>query len=130
MDNMPITRNYVKHDIHIWRPSETNLKGKSTETQTSTVILNSITIMPIPPEIIANHGQVVLGMDVVKVNKVPFLVYISRILRFGTATELRDLKMDTLVPVMIRIVGIYRSRGFEVIAVAADGGFEPMKHNE
>ena len=88
MNNMPMTRESVKHAIHIWGPSEANLKGKSTENQANKVILNSITIMAIPPDIITNHGQVVLGMDVVKINKLPFLVSISRVLRFRTASEL------------------------------------------
>lgn len=94
------------------------------------MILNGDIIMAIPPEIIINNGQVVLNMDMVKVNKVPFLVSISRILRFGTTTELWDLKIDTLVPILVRIVGIYQSRGFEVMAIAADGAFEQMMNKE
>ena len=41
-----------------------------------------------------------------------------------------DLKIENIVPIVVRIVGIYKSRGFRVIVIATDGAFEPMKNNE
>lgn len=81
--------------------------------------------MAIPPEIITNHGLVALMMAVVKVNKVPFLVSISRVLKFGTANEMWDMKIDTLVLIVVRIVGIYQYRRLRVMQViTADGAFK------
>ena len=109
INNMPIARESARHAIKIWRPSEANMKGKSTQVQSDKVALNAEIIMPIPREIILNHGNVVIGMDVVKANKVSFLVTVSRVVRFTTPTKLWDLKIDTIVPIVIRIIGIYQS---------------------
>ena len=62
--------------------------------------------------------------------KVLFLVSISRVVRFRTVTEMWDLEITLIVIIVVRIVGIYRERGFKVITIAAYGAFEPMKQNE
>ena len=130
MNKSPITRDSINHVISIWGPSTVNLKDKSTQAQSDVVVLDREIIMSIPPEILQNNGDIVLVMDAVKVNKVPFLTSLSRVVRFGTITEMWNLKITSIVTIVIRIVGIYRARGFKVIAIAADGAFEPMKQND
>ena len=41
-----------------------------------------------------------------------------------------DLKITSIIPIITNITAIYRSRGFRVIAIAADGAFEPMRQNQ
>ena len=69
-------------------------------------------------------------MDVVKINGIPFLGTISRIIKLGSATELPNTKIDTIVSALVVVIDQYKSRGFVVAAVASDYAFEPMRHND
>ena len=42
--------------------------GKTTRRQPGAVEINIETITPIPPDILNNHGNVVISMEVMKVN--------------------------------------------------------------
>ena len=107
-----------------------NLDGKTIRRRTDAVILNENTITPLPQQILINHPTVILGMDVVKVNDVPFSATISRTIKLGSATELQDTKIKTIVTALLVIIRIYTQRGFKVIAIAADYAFEAMRQNE
>ena len=89
--NTPITRKSVRDGIIMWGISEDHLKGKTIRSTPEAVIVDDVTITPIPPYILDNHGSVTIGMDVMKVNKTPFLGFIGRIIRFGTGSELVDM---------------------------------------
>ena len=128
MNNSPITRESIKHTNSIWGTSIEHLKGKSTQNQADTGVLDREVIMWIPPEVLQNNRDIMIGMDVVKIKTVPFLTSISRVARFGTVTKLWDLKITSIVAIVTIIVGIYRARGFKVIAIAVDGAFEPMRN--
>ena len=114
MNDSPTTRESIKHANSIWGPSTVNLKGKSTQTQADVVVLDREIILPIPPMILQNNKDIMIGMDVVKINTVPFLTSISRVAKFGTVTELWDLKITSIVAIVLKIVGIYYARGFKV----------------
>ena len=45
-------------------------------------------IIPMPLNIIDNYGDVIMCMDVMKVNEVPFLANISRVINIRTATHI------------------------------------------
>ena len=75
----------------MWGKSEAHLKGGTTISTREAVIVDNVTIIPIPPYILDNHGPVTIRMDVMKVNKTSFLVSIDRIIRFGTGSELVDM---------------------------------------
>jgi len=63
------------------------------------------------------------------VNGVPFLTTISRVIRFGSATEMSGTTMDNVVNALKVINTKYRSRGFKIIAAAADNGFSALENN-
>ena len=94
------------------------------------MVLNEATITPIPPHIINNNPSIVLGINAVKVNGIPFLVTISRVIKLGSATELVDTKIPTIVSALLVIMDQYKVRGFNVLAIAADYAFEPIRQNE
>ena len=124
--NCPVTREHVQRANVIWGVSTANLKGKTVRSSTTPVPLQSSTILPLPPSILKNHNPVVLGMDVMKINGVPFLTVISRIIRFGNVTELKDTKTPTIVAALVVIINMYRARGFTVLSIAADNAFRPL----
>ena len=109
--------------MSIWGPNVPNLDGKTIKRGTDAVILNENTIMPLPCQISINHSTVILGMDVVKVNGIPFLTTISRIIKLGSATELPNTKIATIVKALLVVTKICIRRGFKIIAIAADYAF-------
>ena len=82
------------------------------------------------PHILSSHPAVILGMDVVKVNGIPFLATISRVIKLGSATKLPDTKVGPIVSALITIVNVYVARGLRILSVAADYAFEAIRHDE
>ena len=54
-------------------------------------------MVPIPATIMDHYRKVVLHVDVMKVNKIPFLVTISRAIKFGTVEFLKNAKIETIM---------------------------------
>ena len=104
-----------------------NLQGKSTRSTQGRVILNNV--CPIPPMLLTRHQNIILGIDVVKVNGVRFLDTYSRVVKFCTASEIHDTEIPTLITILKTKKAIYQVRGFNIIAIATDNAFEPMKQN-
>ena len=94
------------------------------------VILNEEIISSIPPHILQHHPVVIIGMYVVKINGIPFLSTVFRVVKLGTCTELLNTKIETIVAVLLVIVDTYMSRGFGILVIAADYAFEAVRTNE
>jgi hypothetical protein len=62
-----------------------------------------------------------------KVNKMPFLVSISRAIKFGTVAWLKNAKADTIMKHIKDVHSTYVKRGFIVEIVEVDGQFEPLR---
>ena len=130
LSNSPYTREAAQHAMSVWGPSIPNLRGKTTRSKSDVVPLGMMNIAPIPPEIIDNHGTIVLGMDVVKINKIAFLVTISRVIKLVTACEMASTAMRPIVEEVIAVVRMYNARGFKVSAIAGDNAFTAMRNYE
>ena len=63
------------------------------------------------------------------VNSIPFLTTISRVVRFGSATEMTGANMENVVTVLQIVNAVYKSRGFTIVAAAADNGFSVLRHH-
>ena len=83
LKNCPISREAVRNPVKIWGPSTTNLKSKTTRSSTEVVVISEEIIHPVPPEIMEAHGNVSIGIDIMKVNGIPFLVTISTVLYYA-----------------------------------------------
>ena len=57
------------------------------------VEFNTEVITIIPPEIIENHLEIVIDMYIMYANGIPFFTSISRVIRFGSATEMPIVTM-------------------------------------
>ena len=130
LNNSPITRQSFRHVLVIWVPNVPNIDRKTTRRKGDAVKLNEESIASIPPRILSSHPVVILGMDVVKVNGIPFLATISRVIKLGSATKLPDMKVGSIVSSIITIVNVYVARGFRILSVAADYAFEAIRHDE
>jgi hypothetical protein len=61
------------------------------------------------------------------VNKLPFLVTISRDIKFGTVEAIKSRKHKVLLDAIKTVRHIYAIRGFKMTHGHADGEFEPMR---
>ena len=113
--------------MSIWGTSIPKLNRKIKRTRGIPVALNDQTIASIPPHILQHHPVVVISIDVVRINGIPFLSTISIIIKLGTCTELLDTKTETIVPALLVVIDTYISRGFGILAIAVDYDFEAMR---
>ena len=63
------------------------------------------------------------------VNKIVFLVTISRGIKFGTAETLKDRKHPMIMSAIKHVVALYSKRGFRVSDAHTVNDFEPMRAN-
>jgi hypothetical protein len=74
----------------------------------------------------AHYRTVVLSVNVMKINKIPFLVTIRRAIKFGTVAWLKNAKADTILANLTKVRNVYITRGSLLEIVKADGQFEPI----
>ena len=82
---------------------------------------------PSPPNLIDLHKYVTLVGDVMFVNGIPFLVTMSRRIRFITVQHVPDRKASALANVMKQVMNLYSRAGFVCQTALMDGEFEPLK---
>jgi hypothetical protein len=75
----------------------------------------------------AQYRRVILCVDVMKVNKMPFLVTMSRGIKFGTVAWLKNAKANTIMENITVVRNVYIKRGFLLEILEADGQFEPLR---
>jgi hypothetical protein len=73
------------------------------------------------------YQNVTLCIDIMFINKVAFLVTISRGIKFSTAETLKDRKHPTIMSAIKHVVALYSKRGFRVSDAHTDNEFEPMR---
>jgi hypothetical protein len=61
-----------------------------------------------------------------KVNKMPFLLTISRAIKFGTVAWLKNAKANTILANIQEVRNVYIKGGFLLEIIEADGQFEPL----
>ena len=81
----------------------------------------------IPSDIMSEYRNVIIGADVMYINKLPFFVTMSRNLKFSTAELMLDQKQATMVDHVKRIQSIYHKRGFRVSTFLMDGQFDVIR---
>ena len=119
----PVKRADIAVAKDIFGPNLGALKGKTAWWPNPHVAMG---VDGVPPEIIKAHHSIVLTMDLMFINKVAFLVTISRNLKFGTVEALPNRQIPTITQCLRPAITLYRHRGFEVSAILADNEFEAI----
>ena len=83
--------------------------------------------MPIPPDILSLYHSVTLCMDIMFINKMPFLVTISCNIKFGTVELLLNHQEDTVTKSLQAVMHLYGSCGFLVQMVHVDSKFKALQ---
>jgi hypothetical protein len=110
---------------HIFGPDIGSLKGKTVRQGSDQV--RSGNLVPIPALIMKKYQKIILCIDVMKVNKMPFLVTIVRAVDFGTVAWLKNAEAGTLMKHVNDVNNIYMKRGFSLEIAEVDGQFEPLR---
>ena len=80
----------------------------------------------VPPHIMSRHKSVTIGIDIMFVNKIPFLVTISCDMKFGTVEALNNQQITTVADKLKTVINLYSYCGFSMDAITADQEFEPL----
>ena len=123
--NCPVTRRDIVAAEHIFGPDVGSLKGKTMRKRPIGVGLYDHT--PIPSGIVEQYHDVILAVDILYINKLPFIATISRNIRFGTVEFVHNQKATTLTEHIKQVNRLYRQRGFRPIYALMDGQFEPLR---
>ena len=118
-----LTARDVKNAEHIFGPDLGILKGKTVRRSSPVVTPNVIPA----PSFLRAYADVTLAIDVMRVNGIPFLITVSRHLKFGSVHHLTNQSKDTLVAAIKHSTAIYKLRGLRVKIIKADGQFKPLE---
>ena len=124
VEECPVTAEDAKIAEKIWGPNIAALKGKTTRSKPEHITTD---IVEIPVKIRTLHRLVMISIDIFFVNKIPFLITLSRKLCFTTVTHLSNRKIETIFKEFKAIFNYYLQRGFQIMTVTADGEFSPLE---
>jgi hypothetical protein len=126
LQNCPVTRRDVMIAEHIFGPDVGSLKGKTVRQYPATV---KIQVTSVPESIMSQYSEVTVGGDIMFVNRIPFLVSISRHIYFATAEAIPNQQQKTLLQGIKQIHSIYLQRGFQITHLLMDGQFEHLREH-
>ena len=124
LKNNPVQRADIKDAEKIYCTNLGSLKGK-TATRKGITVASQIT--GVPPVIKQKYKNVTLCIDLLFVNKIPFLLMISRRLHFGSVENLNNRQVPTIRKGLHKVLAQYKRRGFHITAIHTDPEFEPLQ---
>jgi hypothetical protein len=103
--NRPVTYINITNANKIFGPDLATLKGKTVRITPPPVMIDYVQI---PKEIMSLSRNVILAIDIMFVNGLPFMVSISRKIKFTTVEYLLGRKQNHLVKSIRKIINLYR----------------------
>ena len=102
------------------------LQGKSTQ---KTPVAVTEDFIEIPSELIAQHKNITLAIDVMFINKVQLLTSIDTTLKYHSCIVIKDRTAEQLYQGIRKILQIYNKASFVVKTIKCDGEFENLLTN-
>ena len=122
--NCPIIVQDIKNAKFVWGPEVGYLKGNtSRQPPPRTRVENN----SIPLQIMQQYRDVTLLLDIMKVTGIPFLMTISKHIKFGSAGKLDSMNNSHIIKHFKAVIGAYVKRGFCVTIILANNQFESMQ---
>ena len=123
--NSPFTRQDAITAQKIWGRDVGAIQGKTTSRKAPHV--PSEVPQHIPFDVAAQCLDIVLCIDLMFVNNLPFLITISRKINFITAHVLPNRKAKSLLGALTETIGLYHKRGLRITTIHGDNEFEPLR---
>ena len=83
--------------------------------------------MEIPKSILEINKNITLSIDIMYVNKIPFVTTISRHVEFTTVEDIQRRTKSQLVEFIKNVVAIYTQRGLKLDNALLDGELVPLR---
>ena len=99
------------------------LKGKTTRKAPPRVKEDNVAV---PPELLADHKNLVLCMDLMFVNGMPMLTGIDRSVRFRSLIPLENRTSEQLYSALDKVLRHYNAAGYNVERIHCDQEFKPL----
>jgi hypothetical protein len=125
LPNCPITKQDIAAAENIFGPDVGSLMGKTVRHAPHAMRVPQVSNLPV--EVMARYREVTLCADIMFINNVPYLIMVSRNLRFSTTTKLENKFGKTVTQELLRVLQVYRGGGFAVTVVATDQEFNYMR---
>jgi hypothetical protein len=123
LPNCPVTRRDAVIAHHIFGPDVGSLKGKTVHRPGIPVSLN---ISSLPDETMEIYRTVTLCADIMFVNKLAFVVTISRDIHFSTVELIGNRAPSTVLHSLVTVMQLYKRRGFQIKHILMDGEFHNL----
>ena len=75
------------------------------------------------------YKDVTLAADIMKVTRIPFLMTISKHIKFGTAGKLVHMNNSHIIKHFKVVIGAHVTSGFRVIIIVADNQFKSIQRD-
>jgi hypothetical protein len=121
--NCPVDRRHIQAAEDIFGTNVGALRGKTPRRTVGHVTGQHD---PVPPDILDAHGDITIAVDIMFINKVAFLITISRNLRIGSITALDNRQHTHVRDCLLQVFRRYERRGFSIHTILADDEFESV----
>ena len=106
--NCPVTDEDVIRAKNIYGRDIHSLKVKTTHTHPTRLVTDNVKLPPSVPE---KNKHVTLSIDIMYVNRIPFVTTISRNIKFTTVKAIQNITKSQLVQSIKNMFPIYTQRG-------------------
>ena len=122
--NCPITKEDVRAADDIFGPNLGSLKGKTVWCPNKHAQAGT---SEVPQSILKLHRDVVVSLDIMFVNKLPFLVTSSRNIHFSTVESLPNRQVGTVATCFKKVIRLYHHHGFHITSITCNPEFEALQ---
>ena len=123
IQNCPVSPKDATIMEGLYGPDIGTAKGRTTRKKNSVGVSD---VIEIPRMLIKQQRNVTLCMDVLFVNKLPFLATISKHLCYRTATFVPSKQPSAYRSVLDEVFRLYNGAGFRVTTIRCDREFKPL----
>ena len=121
-----VDRRHIKIANIIYGPTRAAIEGKSVQRKKKMPRESSM-LLSIPPSILERYGSVSLGIDVLHINKRPYVIAVSKHIKYTQYLGTVNKNVKTFLSSIKRFKSDYMIRGFVVKTIYADRAFESCK---